>query len=245
MWRIGVFLLAACSRSPLVAQTTPADGGTREVLESIFIPATTDAPFTLTLATEWVKPLGTDGNTVTLVNQRRIARDRNGRIFQERVLLTPKGMKLSDGPNVLQFADPAQHTVINCFLATRQCHIIPYTPEPAAQPDTEAGTTTYRQAVEHRKPLGKDMMDGVEVQGTESTTVIAAGAFGNSKPVTIARTFWYSPALGINLKSTRDDPRSGEQCFTVTHLSRDEPDPALWQVPADFTIVDDRPPQKP
>ena len=38
----------------------------------------------------------------------------------------------------------------------------------------------------------------------------------------------------------RDDPRSGRQTFTVTELSQDVPDPALWGVPAGFTVVDDK-----
>src|SRR5271163_3563761 len=57
------------------------DGGTREVLESIVIPPKADAPFTLTLQTEAVRTLY-DGGTITEVNQRKIARDSKGRIYQ-------------------------------------------------------------------------------------------------------------------------------------------------------------------
>jgi len=66
-----------------------ADGGMRETLESIVIPPKPEAPFTLTLQTEWVKTLY-DGGTITSVNQRSIARDSKGRIYQERWLLVPK-----------------------------------------------------------------------------------------------------------------------------------------------------------
>jgi len=52
---------------------TPPDGGVRQVLESIFIPPKPNAPFTLTLDTEWTRPLG-NGGTYTLVNERHIAR---------------------------------------------------------------------------------------------------------------------------------------------------------------------------
>jgi hypothetical protein len=53
------------------------DGGVTEILQSIFIPPKTQAPFSLTLHTEWVKTLS-DGNTITLVNQRHISRDSQG-----------------------------------------------------------------------------------------------------------------------------------------------------------------------
>lgn len=59
------------------------DGGTRQVLESIFVPPMDKAPFQLTLATEWTRPLGRDGS-YTLANRRRIMRDSAGRIYQER-----------------------------------------------------------------------------------------------------------------------------------------------------------------
>ena len=86
-------------------QQPPPDGGMTEVLQSIFIPPLTNAPFTLTLATEWVRPLGTDGNTVTWTNERRIARDHTGRVFEERVLLAPPGVPLQGRTNLVQLAD--------------------------------------------------------------------------------------------------------------------------------------------
>ncbi len=225
----------------LHAQTPPPpDGGSTEVLQSIFIPPLPDAPFTLTLATEWVRPLGTDGNTVTLVNQRRIARDRAGRVYEERVLLRPSSMTGDWIVNVIQIADPATHTYLNCFTAQKVCRPNKYDP-PVAPPNLESGTTPYQGFIEQRTNLGRDLMQGVDVTGMHVDTVIEAGVIGNAKPMTVTRDFWYSPALGINLRSVRDDPRSGKQTFTVTELSRDAPDPSLWQVPAGFTVASDSP----
>ena len=66
-----------------VQQFYAEDGGTSEYLESIVIPPKAHAPFTLILDTEWVKSLS-DGGTMTMVNKRKIARDAEGRIYQER-----------------------------------------------------------------------------------------------------------------------------------------------------------------
>jgi hypothetical protein len=44
------------------------DGGGQEVLESIFVPFLAHAPFSLTLATEWTRPMN-NGGTYTVVNQ--------------------------------------------------------------------------------------------------------------------------------------------------------------------------------
>jgi hypothetical protein len=65
------------------------DGGVSEMMESIVVSAKPQAPFTLTLETEWVRMLG-DGGTITSVNKRRIARDAAGRVYQERWFLVPK-----------------------------------------------------------------------------------------------------------------------------------------------------------
>jgi hypothetical protein len=75
-----------------VQQVQAEDGGVSERLESIVIPPKPQAPFTLTLETEWVKTLS-DGGTITFVNKRRIARDAKGRIYQERWALVPKDGK--------------------------------------------------------------------------------------------------------------------------------------------------------
>ena len=73
-------------RHPQPAQ----DGGIREVLESIVIPPIPHAPFFATLATEAVK-YAADGASMTFVNERHIARNADGRIYEERWYLVPKG----------------------------------------------------------------------------------------------------------------------------------------------------------
>jgi hypothetical protein len=72
-------------QSPAVSTNTVQtyDGGTRQVLESIFIPPLTHAPFSLTLETEWTRTMA-NGGTYTLVNKRQIIRDSAARIYQER-----------------------------------------------------------------------------------------------------------------------------------------------------------------
>lgn len=71
------------------------NGGVSEVLQSIYIPAIPDAPFSATLHTEWVRPIGGKIGTITLANRRIILRDRNGRLLEERCALTPN----QDGEN--------------------------------------------------------------------------------------------------------------------------------------------------
>jgi hypothetical protein len=94
-------------------------------MESIFIPPIANAPFSLTLLTEWSRPLAI-GGSYTLTNQRRIARDGKGRIYEERWLLLPKGSKVPSFMDVRQFADPNRHTLYNCFTDGKLCQLLPY-----------------------------------------------------------------------------------------------------------------------
>src|SRR5215475_6435807 len=108
------------------------DGGARGgTLESIVIPPRPKAPFTLILETEWIRGLS-DGGTITLVNKRRIARDADGRIYQERWILMPKPNAADSVMNAIQVSDPYAHTLLTCFVLSpkKNCDIVTYTPSP-------------------------------------------------------------------------------------------------------------------
>src|SRR5262249_8226785 len=119
------------SQKPL-GQYHVEDGGARGgVLESIAIPPKLKAPFSLVLETEWVRGLA-DGGPITTVNKRRIARDAQGRIFQERHTLVPKDGKQESQTTTIQISDPSTHTLYNCFLMgdKHECIVITYVPPP-------------------------------------------------------------------------------------------------------------------
>jgi hypothetical protein len=87
--------------------------------------------------------------------------------------------------------------------------------------------------------LGSQTMEGVLVKGTRMTHTIPAGQIGNEAPITIVSEVWFSPELKTVVYSKRSDPRIGEQTFHLTNIVREEPNPSLFTVPADFRIVDD------
>ncbi len=61
---------------------------------------------------------------------------------------------------------------------------------------------------------------------------------GNDLPIVITTETWYSPDLKVLVMSKSSDPRMGETTYKLTNLSRAEPDPALFQIPADYSIKD-------
>ena len=75
-------------------------------------------------------------------------------------------------------------------------------------------------------------------RAVRTTRTISAGEIGNEKPIEIVTEVWTSPDLKTIVMSKRSDPRSGEQTFRLTNISRAEPDPALFTVPADFKTIE-------
>jgi hypothetical protein len=86
--------------------------------------------------------------------------------------------------------------------------------------------------------LGMQVIEGVSAEGTRITTTIAAGTIGNEQPIVTVNERWYSPELQVLVMSMRSDPRSGTTTYKLTNINRSEPPPALFQVPADYTVTD-------
>jgi hypothetical protein len=250
----GALLLFACLTSSLRGQPTQtaaanSDGGVDRVLQSIYIPPLTNAPFTALVHTQWIRPLP-DGGTYTLVNQRQVARDTAGRIYEERWLLVPKDGMMQSQMNVIQIADPASHTLYNCFTLNmpHRCSLVDYseTATSAYIPLTMvSGQLPNGNGFSVHENLGGQSFEGIDTRGTRDTVTYNEGVIGNDRPFSRVREFWFAPSLGINLKSEVSDPGFGKQIFTVTDIRTTEPDPKLFELPDGFVVVDHKKPAAP
>ena len=86
--------------------------------------------------------------------------------------------------------------------------------------------------------LGKQMIEGVEAEGTRTTITIPAGEIGNERPIEIVSERWYSPELQLTVMSRHSDPRTGETTYKLTNINRAEPAKSLFEVPAGYTLTD-------
>lgn len=84
--------------------------------------------------------------------------------------------------------------------------------------------------------LGKQMIEGVEAEGTRSTVTFPAGAMGNERPINIVSERWYSPELQTVVMTKHSDPRFGETSYRLTNINRNEPARMLFEVPSDYTL---------
>ena len=87
--------------------------------------------------------------------------------------------------------------------------------------------------------VGTQLINGVQAEGHRTIETIPAEAEGNDRPITVVSETWFSPELKLTVLSKRSDPRSGDSTVQFQNLSRAEPDPFLFTIPSDYSIVDE------
>jgi hypothetical protein len=84
--------------------------------------------------------------------------------------------------------------------------------------------------------LGKRLIEGVESEGTRTTSTIETGAIGNDRPIQIVGERWYSAELQLTMMTRHEDPRSGEEIFRLTNVRKGEPGAYLFQLPSGYQL---------
>ncbi len=87
--------------------------------------------------------------------------------------------------------------------------------------------------------LGTQVIEGVIADGTRTTETIPANEIGNEKELQIVNEVWVAQDLKAVVLSKRTDPRNGEVTYKLTNIQRSEPAASLFEVPADYRLVDE------
>jgi len=212
-------------------------------------------PYSAEQVMEHVQTLA-DGTHITQTTQRtKFYRDSAGRTRTEHSFTPPPGLVTASGPTFVQIADPVAgyRYMLNSHDQTaRRSAFAPAMQRPnmvaAAKPalpavlpaNAAATTTAARPHPEmSRESLGTQTIEGVVAEGTRMTMTFPEGSMGNDRPITTVTETWMSPDLKTVVLSKISDPRNGESTTKLTNVVMAEPDPALFQVPAEYSIVDD------
>jgi hypothetical protein len=234
-------VLALCASVALPAQAVASGFG-----EVVSVgPQASKAPYTLTRTFTSVQTLA-DGTTITQTRTEKMARDSQGRSYNETRQTQPFGPDGQPFEWIHGFVfDPVARTNINWDNHTKTASVmhmpdpetIQHRPESVQLPRAALQPQTVRPRPQTtREDLGFKTIAGVEAKGTRFTNVIPTGEQGNDRPLTIVTERWVSEEYGVELSSIRDDPRTGKQTTEVTDFQPGEPDPALFQVPQGYTI---------
>lgn len=207
------------------------------------------SPFSATVTVETQQTLA-DGNRFVNHSTQKLARDGQGRIRREQAIGKIGGLQL-DGPTLVFISDPvaqvtytldpAAHTARVSKLETVNLPVAENRKAPSVGTREHISPTGRRSVLS--EPLGSKVIDGLEVEGTRRTVTFPAGVLGNERPFSTSVETWFSPTLHADVLRKRTDLRIGETVYRLTDIRREEPDPSLFQVPADYkTIPAEQPP---
>jgi hypothetical protein len=212
------------------------------------------APYSAMAEAETIQPL-TDGNRIRNKTAYFVYRDSEGRTRREVV------GKEQSPPNEVFISDPARGVNISLdtqrrvalmskvnlqeielnlekmkFAAEMEMKSPPPGSGQVAGAENEEIVKKKRQPV--AESLGQQIIEGVRCEGRRTTSTLLAGAVGNDLPITIVNEQWYSPELQVFVLTKQSDPRSGETIYRLTNINRSEPDHALFEVPADYSVIE-------
>ena len=206
----------------------------------------TGAPFSAEAVTEVMRSLP-DGNRIERMSTSMIARDRSGRTRRDQTLPSLGPIPVEPEQRIVTINDPTQRVLYFLDPVRKTATKAGQPPPPPTRtgegpqgPPRAAGPDMPRPP----RPditstrLGTREIAGLQAEGTRERMTIPAGAFGNLRPIEIVTDRWFSPDLKIVVESRRSDPLSGEVHYSLRNLVRAEPEPDLFQVPAEYSIVD-------
>jgi hypothetical protein len=209
------------------------------------------SPVSATEERKSVQKLG-DGTEISTSDTDQFYRDRNGRTRVEETLA---------GRTAITIMDPVARVAVNLNTVTKIARktafgggvnqtavaldLLKVREQELANrantaPAVAGGGRAGRGAANNTvfEDLGVQMQNGVLATGTRNTRTIPQGQIGNNRDIHVVDERWYSEDLQMLVKSINSDPRFGETTYELTNISQDDPDPALFQIPADYTIVD-------
>jgi hypothetical protein len=212
------------------------------------------APYSGEAVTETVQVLS-DGNRITRKNTAQVYRDSEGRSRRDQSLggVGPWGPANESFQRIFIY-DPVGgfHYVLN-----PQEHSARKMPVPQRDADGQntvrkgpggpprpgrlmrgfgGGVGPFDSESAEKESLGKQVMEGVQVEGTSSTVTIEAGKIGNELPIQMVSERWYSPELQVVVMSRHVDPRIGETTYRLSNINQSEPAHSLFEVPADYKL---------
>ncbi|HEX8116046.1 MAG TPA: hypothetical protein VF521_02125, partial [Pyrinomonadaceae bacterium] len=187
-------------------------------------------------------------STQTLANGARISRNSNGAVYRSAEGRTRRETTLAGvGPVPIE-GEPVQMVFINDPVARqhyaldvthRTVRRLPLPDRPHAPP----GPGPEGEENVKTESLGRRTIEGVEAEGTRTVITIPAGRVGNDRPLEIVSERWFSNELQVVVLSSHKDPFVGDTVYRLTNITRAEPAAALFEVPADYTVVEGGPPK--
>ena len=178
-----------------------------------------------------------DGTTLTQRSVVHKWRDSQGRFRRESAEIRGDEAPQFQRANII---DPVNNTMVTLNLERKTANVfhLPEHGPDALHPyvdQFEKDIPALPGVQVKVEKLGGKTIAGVYAEGRRVTRSRPPGTVGNDKPLVSVRDQWIAQDLKVLLASTLDDPRH-KQVNQVTQLDRSEPDPALFEIPPDFSV---------
>ncbi len=207
--------------------------GVQPAPEPQVLPPTKGAPYA---AQEIREGTGTlrDGTHVDLKTITMEWRDGEGRTRRE-------------DENNITILDPVARVAYHMIKKNHTATKIPVVFANPEQLQSQAQSTLEAQEAQQTDPsrrpqvihesLGTQTMEGLQVEGTRTTTIGSGADYGADRPIKVVEEHWYSQDLRMDIMSRLDDPRI-TRVFEIrlTNIQLGEPDPSLFQVPPGYAL---------
>jgi hypothetical protein len=205
--------------------------------QDVFVTPIPNVPFSGVINVERsvVQP---DGSIAGFKTVRDIHRDSQGRIYNEGRALLP--VSSTDTPQVVRIHLYDPQTRISTMLSPQQRIFWTNTvnrPPETVPPALLTGSSIPQSEFTKEEDLGDHELAGVPARGFRETQTIPADKSGTGKEIVITDEYWYSDELRINVMIKHSDPRKGTATLTVTQITREEPDRALFEIPDGYTAA--------
>jgi hypothetical protein len=196
----------------------------------------TGAPYSAVEVSNTQQPLA-GGNGIQVQRQSNVYRDSQGRVRTE----IAAGQPLPGGGKSLNALIVIRDPVAGVTRRVDpQNKVVTEVPIRAGGPRNGAarGRGARRAADPNvtTEDLGQQTINGLATTGQRITRTIPAGAMGNAQPIQSVREAWTSTELKVAVVVKTSDPRRGATVTQLNSITRAEPDAALFQAPAGYTV---------
>jgi hypothetical protein len=178
-----------------------------------------------------------DGNRIHNESKSKIYRDAEGRVRRDLDinLAMPATGRIQNRLVVITDPVAGKRYVLNPDNKTARTGPMHAGPHGEGREDGEMKSPGGSADVT-KESLGTKTVNGAQAEGVRVTRTIPAGAMGNEKPIIVVTERWYSPELQIAIMTVHTDPMMGTVTTKLMNVSQTVPDPALFQVPSDYSI---------
>jgi len=204
------------------------------------------APFSADVVKQATQAVA-DGSPVMRETHGKMFRDSLGRTRSETELGSATGG--AETRRYVTIFDPVEQLNIRLDVQTKTATLFPFPLSTAPVPHNVEIKLSKALAARNAnggrqsglvasQDLGPSTMEGFAVTGSRRTMPAEARPAGSETSRNIAVETWYSPELKIELESKIEDPKLGVRTTKLVNIVNGEPDPAMFQIPADYTIKD-------